>query len=194
MRDLMSQEECQEYWRNPPKENTHRGYLKRNAAASILSGYIAPHFDKEDKILELGSNVGLVLGKLWEKGFTNLHAVEINSEAIKTMHETFPDMELNVHIGSIEEYAKKLPHDFDLIYTKAVFCHLHFHSDWVFEELAKRTKYIITVEDESTYRSGRHFPRNYRTVFEKFGFYQLHHREQVERMNKAYRMRLMVKP
>jgi hypothetical protein len=55
----------------------------------------------------------------------------------------------------------------------AVLQHVHYDSDWVLPEIARITRDIlITIEDEG--RSlGRHFPRNYKNIFEAQGLRQI---------------------
>jgi hypothetical protein len=50
---------------------------------------------------------------------------------------------------------------------------VHTDSDWIFAEIARvADRYVITVEDELGL-SWRHFPRNYREVFEPLGLTQI---------------------
>ena len=50
--------------------------------------------------------------------------------------------------------------------------YIHKDSEWVFAEMARITKnLLVTIEDERG-SSWRHFPRNYRKVFERLGMKQ----------------------
>lgn len=75
----------------------------------------------------------------------------------------------------MEEFAKdQRDGEYDLIYTMAVLEHIHPDSEWVFGELARATSgTLITIEDERAV-TWRHFPRNYREVFEAQGLRQVH--------------------
>ncbi len=88
------------------------------------------------------------------------------------MRQHFPDMarHAEIHNSPIEEVVLKFSDDeFGLIYTMTVLQHIHPRSEWIFSELARITKeYLITIENEKV-ESWRHFPRNYRLIFESLG-------------------------
>ena len=66
---------------------------------------------------------------------------------------------------------------FDVVFSMAVLEHLHPDSEWVFAELARKSRrLVITIEDEGN-RNWRAFPRNYRAVFEQLGFEQMEERD-----------------
>ena len=92
----LSKDEVQNYWKNPDdiEFNSPEIYLKSTTGrknTQILLNIINEYFEnKEVKILELGCNVGRNINKLFENGFKNLFAIEINSEAITLMEKSFP--------------------------------------------------------------------------------------------------------
>jgi len=63
---------------------------------------------------------------------------------------------------------------FDMIFTMALLQCLHPSSEWVFKEITDRTTFLITIEDELEHSfAWRHFPRNYKKVFERLGMKQI---------------------
>ena len=51
--------------------------------------------------------------------------------------------------------------------------HIHNDNKFIFDEIVRITKKnLITIEDEKGI-SWRHFPRNYKTIFEKLGLKQI---------------------
>ncbi len=82
---------------------------------------------------------------------------------------------LDLHEGPAEELLPRLPDGrFDLVYTMAVLEHVHDDAAQVFAGIARVCRsFLITIEDERR-TSWRHFPRNYRRIFELLGLAQLH--------------------
>lgn len=74
----------------------------------------------------------------------------------------------------IEEIIKELRDgEFDIVFTMAVLEHIHTDSEWIFSEMVRITKdFLITIEDERGI-SWRHFPRNYKNVFESLRMKQI---------------------
>ncbi len=126
--------------------------------------------------------MGRNLWYLHSAGFNTLHGLEINEEAVRLFREQFPETAAvsTIHVGPAEALIHKLPdRAYDLTYTMAVLEHVHRESEWIFEHIARITKkWLLTIEDEGS-TSWRHFPRNYRRVFERYRFRQVKH----ERLN-----------
>lgn len=162
--------EIHNYWRNPDNYNDPVKYLNNEDTierSEYLYKIISNHFDSSIKILELGSNVGRNLNYLYERGFKNLTGIEINENAIILMVKNYPDCYNNIKIlpGEVEKYIKGFKtKEFDLIFTMAVLEHIHDDSKWIFNEIMRITKNILTIEDEKSL-SYRHFPRNYKKIF-----------------------------
>jgi len=188
-----SRNEVQDYWKNPtdPQYNSPQAYLKSKTKntqilADIVNKYSS---DKQIKILELGCNVGRNLNKLYEDGFKSLYAIEINSNAIKLMEESFPEMFSNAKIfeGSIEDRIKECADgEFDLVFSMAVLMHIHKESEWIFEHIARITKKHLVVMEHEKGAAKKNFPRNYKTVFEKTGLKQIESFE----LDKGYTCRI----
>lgn len=172
----LSKDQVQNYWKNPndPEYNSPKLYLESDTKnTKILLDIVNEYFDnKEIKILELGCNVGRNINKLFESGFKNLFAIEINSEAIKLMKKSFPDTFSSTTIfeSSIESKIKEFSDDqFDLVFSMAVLMHVHKDSNWIFQHIARISKKNLIIMENENVKARKNFPRNYKTIFEKFG-------------------------
>ena len=175
-------EQIHEYWKAPfdgdnlPSVDYLGEKQNQKQRSRFLVELIKEYANKEDKIFEVGCNVGRNLHYLFEAGYKNLEAVEISDQALTLMKEAFPEMEKSIYIynESIEGVVKQIAsNSYDALYTMAVLEHIHKDSEWIFEELVRITKrYLITIEDEESI-TWRHFQRNYKKIFEKLGMRQL---------------------
>jgi 2-polyprenyl-3-methyl-5-hydroxy-6-metoxy-1,4-benzoquinol methylase len=132
-----------------------------------MDGFVNP----DDKILELGCNVGRNLHALYQAGYSNLHGVDINLDAIKLLYKTYPDLRAIIHHSTIQKFLIKDEH-YDCIFTLAVL--MHIFDDWIFEHISRKANnVIITIENEhANYWKCK--PRNYQEVFENLGWKQAH--------------------
>lgn len=150
-------EQIHEYWRNNKNINFYKQGINRSKyLASLFKRFV----DKKASILEFGCNVGRNLAYLQMCGYNNLIGVEINKKAIDNKITT--NYTYNYSIEDFVDYTKDM--NFDIIFTMAVFEHIHPNSNWIFPEIEKMTKMIICIEDEK-HESFNHFKRNYREVF-----------------------------
>ena len=187
----LPREDLWAYWRKPPAPNKPSSYLsdERNGRSQFLVDWVDRlHLPKDAPLLELGCNAGRNLSHLWRQGYRDLSAIEINPQAVDLLHATFLEMEVKILVGTIEEHIDQLPR-YSLIFTVAVLVHLHPSSAWIFQKMAERTKYLITIEDEAT-NHGRHIARNYRRIFEGLGMKQVLYQRSVPGMNQAYVARM----
>lgn len=92
------------------------------------------------------------------------------------MHKTYPDMFniIKVYNKPIEDSIHNFEYNsFDLVFTMAVLEHIHTDSEFIFPHIVRITKKIlVTIEDEKGI-SRRHFPRNYKKVFESLMMRQI---------------------
>ena len=174
-------EETQSYWANPSDDNNHpQRYIgekkSQQQRSAFLVELIQNHVDQDAKLFELGCNVGRNLNYLYKAGFRGLSAIEINEKAMALLRENFPEMadDSDLYVGPAEEQIKHLGDgSFDLVFTMAVLEHIHTDSEWMFGNLCRISRrWLITIEDEEN-TSWRHFPRNYRQVFEELGMTQV---------------------
>lgn len=80
--------------------------------------------DRDARILEVGTNVGLQLNLLAKTGFKNLYGIEINESAIQTSHELNRNLPIYIIKGSALDIPFK-DNWFDLVYTSGVLNHIH---------------------------------------------------------------------
>lgn len=178
IRGPVERERIHEYWKNPMATNKPTNYLDGREKSRFLLELCKRYLHARDtpSILEIGCNVGRNLNELFVGGFEKLNGIEINADAIQLMRKTYPKMSKTARIetGPVEDIIQKQkPGSFDLVFTMAVLEHIHPDSEFVFGEMARTTKrFIITIEDESS-KTWRHFPRNYRRIFENHGMKQV---------------------
>jgi SAM-dependent methyltransferase len=162
------------YWKKPDERNKTEWYLEGRERSEYLARLLSRHLRPDAAILEIGCNVGRNLHFLLQAGFTNLTGIEINADAIALLRKTFPDVakRATLLVSPVERILPTLG-NFDCVYTMAVLMHIHPESEGiVFPEMAKRTKLLVTIEEEVTH-SWRSFPRDYRQIFEQCGMTQI---------------------
>lgn len=173
----LSQGQAHDYWRSPDAINSPDSYATADPHRSELLRSLVQRYSRtESKALEIGCNVGRNLEHLRQAGYTALSGIEISPAAVEALQKTYPELAAmaTIHLGAVEEILPSLPTDsFDVAYTLAVLEHIHSDSEWVFAHIVRVAPVIVTIEDEHE-RSHRHFPRNYRKVFEPLGMKQVH--------------------
>lgn len=132
--------------------------------------------NRDEPILELGTNSGFVLSYIYEKGYTALSGIEINSEAVNLFKNAFPKAfaESKIINNNLENVLPNMQDNtFSLVYSMGVLMHVHPSSNFIFKHIARiSSKYIITMEGE-TMVTPRHYPRDYKKIFEGLGFKEI---------------------
>ncbi len=171
---MMTRDALHAFWRNPDRDNQPVDYLQGAERSAFLVEIVSRHASPGHRILELGCNVGRNLAALAHAGFDDLAGVEINPEAVRILRASWPALEsMPIVIRTIEHIVPAYRDDaFDLVYTMAVLEHLHPDSEWVFAEMARIARTIVTIEDEVG-RTNRHCPRNYGVEFDALGLRQV---------------------
>jgi len=80
-----------------------------------------------------------------------LEGVEISKKAVQLLKQTHPEMGRHIRIynASIEEIIRDFKDcQFDVVFTMGLLMLIHTDSEWIFPEMARITKCLITVEDE----------------------------------------------
>lgn len=171
-----SREEIHAYWQAPDHENLAEGYLEGAERSRYLVGVLERHVGKDASVLEIGCNVGRNLHFLLEAGWRDVAGVEISEQAVELMKQAFPDVaeRAAIHVGPVEEHLKRFGDgQFDVVFTMAVLEHIHPESEWIFPEMVRVAgKRLVVLEDEVS-RTWRHWPRNYREIFEGAGARQV---------------------
>ena len=177
-KEKWSKEQLLEYWRHPKikngnknENNTPENYLTGIERSDYLVDLIGKYLQKEEKILEVGCNVGRNLNHLYKAGYKNINGIEISDKAVQAMYKNFPELYgcVGIYNCPVESIIDIIGDGaYDLVFTMAVLEHIHYDSEFIFPEIARiARKYLITIEDEITTWSERHFPRNYKEIFEK---------------------------
>ncbi len=174
---LIPAQSLHHYWRNPDFENVTKDYQTCPEKSVKLVSLFDKFCSKDDKILELGCNVGRNLHYLHNAGYKNLTGLDINGKALELGRELYPDTvaKLPLVCSSIEDYFAypNLEH-FDVIFTMAVLMHIHPSSVWIMGSMVVNAdKYIITAEDEIGVNE-RVIRRNYKDLFEQTNMKQVH--------------------
>ncbi len=169
-------DDIHKYWKKPA-DGTNRpsDYILKDERSRYLLEKIQ-NLGKDINILEIGCNVGRNLNYLYNNNYTDLSAVEISEAALVKFKDVFGETynAISIYNSPVEEFFKENSNlQYDLIYTMAVLEHIHTDSDWIFEHMVKQTsKYILIIEDENSI-SWKHFPRNYKKIFENLGMKQI---------------------
>ena len=103
-------------------ENTY--LLSYGITRSSMNKLFLDFLDRDMRILEVGTNVGLQLNLLSKLGFKNLYGIEINPSAIEISQQI--NKSLPVYI--IKASAFDIPFKdnwFDLVFTSGVLIHIH---------------------------------------------------------------------
>lgn len=172
---VVGKESIHDFWRNPDEGNSPENYFndskKREGFLKIIRKIKTK---KNYMILEIGCNSGRNLDVLYSNGYRNFTGIEINKNALKLMKKKIPEVYFGTRIINkpVEDCIKSFKtNEFDLIYSLAVLEHIHPDSEWIFKEMARIGKSILTIEPEK----GKHwrvFERNYKKIFENLGFKQ----------------------
>ena len=102
-------------------------------------------------------------------GYTNLTGIDVNLKALDMVTSNACLMH-----GPIEKVLPTILQPYGLVFTMAVLEHIPPENDGVFDHIARLGKYnLLTVEDEVSSHGDRHFPRNYKRVFEDLGLEQV---------------------
>ena len=189
---------CQEHWKAKSNElhdgNRPIDYAQKDTSmVKVFSNILNGHIDKNSPILELGSNAGANLNYLSKRGYTNLSGIEINSQAILQIKQSFPELNATIFNSSLEDKLISIPdNSYDLIFSMAVLLHIHPDSNFIFDEISRISRrYVCTIEGENNYCPWC-FPRNYKRVFERRGFEQAFMIESMP-SKPSYTMRLFKK-
>lgn len=126
--------------------------------SEFLYSVIKQLASKEDTILEIGEGDGRNVEFLMGKGYNVVGIDKKNGTAIEEVEPT----------------------QYDIVYTMSTLFLIPPENSWVFEKISKMAKrYIITIEGETTDTSRDVWGRNYKEVFEQFGFKEVYHQYNV---------------
>ncbi|NHN58401.1 bifunctional 2-polyprenyl-6-hydroxyphenol methylase/3-demethylubiquinol 3-O-methyltransferase UbiG [Halorussus rarus] len=117
--------------------------------AELLDAFVGP----DAAVLELGCSSGRHLAHLRDRGYDDLHGVEINGEAFEVMADAYPELAADgtFHHAAIEDVVEEFDdRRFDAVFSVETLQHVHPDSEAVFDELARVTDdLLVTVENEN---------------------------------------------
>lgn len=175
-----------DYWLNPTPENMPSEYFEDDGRSAMLVDAIQNKIKLEYdcSIFEIGCNVGRNLSRLESAGYTSLSGVDINPKALDLVK-----VECCLMLGAIERVLPKIVQPYGLVFTMAVLQHIPPENESVFRHVARLGRYnLLTIEDEVGH-GDRHFPRNYKDVFENLGMKQVKGWKRLPDLSKGFVMR-----
>src|SRR6185436_262364 len=98
--------ELHRYWSRPDDgRNQLPGYIKHVERSEFFFSFFKKYAKPQDRVLEIGSNVGRNLNHLFLQGFKNLEGIEISQQAVDAMKETYPEIVKTtpVFVGPVED-------------------------------------------------------------------------------------------
>lgn len=151
---------------------------KRMAGKSGLMTCIVSQFDEDPthfSWLEIGCCDGANLITLYKKGFSDLSGVEINKKFLEAggRFDGVAFDEIRTSCDSIEHFVATCDRQYDVLFSCAVMQHINPQMNMVLADLARiSNRYIVSVEAEDQCNQ-IHYPRNYKRIFERYGFEQI---------------------
>ena len=195
----MKKSDVHEFWKNPDSDRFKVGekyrakcqpeyYLQFKAVSEMWVDVFNKFIPRDVSILELGCSVGRNLFYLKQAGYEKLTGVEINERAKEIAAREFgQDVADMITTASIEDYTIPSGYfeEFDVIFTSGVLMHIHPDSGRVFKDIAELSRKFLMVAEVEKPSGLYKWPRNYRAIFEGFGFSQIHEQEATPMSNRT---------
>jgi SAM-dependent methyltransferase len=158
------------YWHNADYNSRHYfiHYKSLDYDAKQLIKNIKKYTEsKNNKILDLGCNIGRHLNELKKSGYTNLYGVDIGKVPVKNSKKIFPNLKkTNIKCSSFEEYLFKTKDNFfKIIYSHGATIEMTKPTFPLVSELSRvldKSGYLILLIDEN----GHRYPRFWRYEFQ----------------------------
>jgi SAM-dependent methyltransferase len=178
-------------------------YYGPNGTSEAVRELLERHLDRDAAVLEVGCSSGRHLAHLHDAGFSDLHGVDINGEALEVMADSYPDLADagTFHVDAVERVVRTFDDgEFDAVYSVETLQHIHPDGTRTFDELARVTDdLLVTAEIETGVDDGGDandateatdapevnyvdselplYYRNWRGVFAERGLVEVEHRE-----------------
>lgn len=151
---LLDGTEVSRRWRERSGDYSPTFYAEMgpDSGSESLRVVLDEHTELDAAILELGCSVGRHLSHLHDHSYTNLHGLEINTEALDCMAETYPDLAAagTFYLGAMEQLVPTFEDgQFDVVYTYETLELVHPDYEWLFAEFVRISDgLVVTVENE----------------------------------------------
>lgn len=164
----------QKLWASHTENSIQRppqAYEHVDSDSYLYMGYIMKSVEQNSSILDMCCNCGRHLFVLWEKGYKNLHGVDINPYAIEYSKKAFPNIQNDVSftVSSLELFLSETPSSqYDIVYTVGTSIEMVDPSfPLVYEmcRIAKNYCFLFVKDDMPPY------PRHWEFEFLKCGAY-----------------------
>ena len=105
------------------REELDELYINRyGVSRTEMNQLFLRNLDRDARILEVGCNAGNQLALLQKMGFTNLHGIEINPDAIELARTRVSG---SIYHGSASDLSLFENNSFDLVFTSGVLIHIN---------------------------------------------------------------------
>jgi SAM-dependent methyltransferase len=157
---MMNEDDVHDQWaeRTGAYSPDYYAYYGADETSDLIGALLDRFVDHGAAILELGCSSGRHLDHLRERGYKNLHGVDINDEAFEVMAREYPDLtEVGTfHCAAIEDVVRDADDgDFDVVYSVETLQHVHPDASWVFDELTRiATTLLMTAETDAVAGGG----------------------------------------
>lgn len=187
----MDADEVREQWsgRETAYSPEYYAYYGPDDRSELIRAHLDGIVEPDDAVLEVGCSSGRHLWNLHEHGYTDLHGIEINDEAIEVMASAYPGLAAagTFYLDAVENVVREFAEDrFGAVYAVETLQHIHPDDDWVFAELARITEEVlVTAENEDDGDPGTVtnvdgvplYFRQWDRVFEDLGFVEVDSRK-----------------
>ncbi|GFM38103.1 class I SAM-dependent methyltransferase [Desulfovibrio psychrotolerans] len=140
-------------------------------ATALVDAVTSTTPDMSAPILDLGCNSGRILNALREKGYSNLHGVDISQAAYEHMHKVFPELAQQVHytVATFQKYLTEQPEkSIETIFSHGATVELVHPSFPLIKHLCRVSKtYVILY----FYETEHSYPRFWEWEFNREGYY-----------------------
>ena len=157
------------YWSH--LELNDEQYVKLQPSSYVIMDEVESRSeDRSVPILDLGCNRGRHLQILNERGFTNLHGIDISGKALRQMSHIFPDLNGKVQLSHMtfqQFLSEASDNSYDIVFSHGVTIEFIHPSFPVVRHLARIAKdYVILAINENGYS----YPRFWTYEFARAGY------------------------
>lgn len=155
----------------PHEQHGAEQFLDLTPTSGVLIDEIVSRaMSLDDRILDLGCNVGRHLYALWQRGYMNLFGIDVQHAALELMGKAFPELTGTVTVsqGTFQEYLPRVAdRTFDICFTHGATIELvppHFPICAELARISRRAVILMIGESE------HYYPRLWEVEFLRSGF------------------------